>query len=109
MDNPDATTGSGWVHWILFNIPADSRGLPEGVPDLPTLTDGSLHGRNSEEWTRYVGPCPPFTQRYYFRLYALDTKIDLEAGASKEELKLAMQSHILGKGELMGRYKRQTR
>jgi Raf kinase inhibitor-like YbhB/YbcL family protein len=99
-------TGRGWVHWILFNIPAQSRGVPEAVPALPELEDGSLHGQNSEEWLYYVGPCPPFTQRYFFRLYALDTFLNLEAGANKEELLGAMEGHILAQGELMGRYKR---
>ncbi|NIM94989.1 MAG: YbhB/YbcL family Raf kinase inhibitor-like protein [Anaerolineales bacterium] len=107
LDNPDATTERGWVHWILFNIPGEERSLPEAVPPIPELEDGSLHGVNSEEWLRYVGPCPPFTQRYSFRLYALDTLLDLAAGANKEEIKQAMEGHILAQGELMGKYKRQ--
>lgn len=107
MDNPDATTGYGWVHWIVFNIPAESRGLPEGVPRVPELDDGSLHGSNSETWQHYTGPCPPFTQRFVFALYALDTLLDLEAGVYRDQLLEAMQGHILAEGEYMGRYKRQ--
>jgi Raf kinase inhibitor-like YbhB/YbcL family protein len=95
------------VHWILFNIPGEARSLPEGLPRLPELEDGSLHGRNSEEWLYYVGPCPPFTQRYTFRLFALDTLLDLEAGVIKEELLQAMEGHVLAQGELVGKYKRQ--
>jgi Raf kinase inhibitor-like YbhB/YbcL family protein len=107
LDDPDATTGRGWVHWIMFNIPTESRGLLEAVPAIPELDDGSRHGRNSESWLRYTGPCPPFTQRYFFTLYALDMLLELEAGASKEEIMQAIQGHILAQGELMGRYKRQ--
>lgn len=108
VDNPDAvgTVGKPWVQWILYNIPAQARSLPEAIPPDAELADGSRQGRNTEEWLRYVGPCPPFTQRYYFRLYALDTMLDLDAGATKEELVQAMEGHILAQGELMGKYKR---
>ena len=109
VDNPDARSvvGQVWVHWILYNLPAETRGLPEAVPPDAELSDGGRHGQNSEEWLSYVGPCPPFTQRYFFRLYALDTVLDLDAGVSKEELLQAMEGHILAQGELVGRYKRQ--
>lgn len=108
VDNPDAVSvvGKAWVQWILYNIPADTRGLPEAIPPDAELADGSRQAQNSEEWLRYVGPCPPFTQRYYFRLYALDTMLDLDPDAHKEELVQAMEGHILGRGVLMGKYKR---
>ncbi|MCK5054887.1 MAG: YbhB/YbcL family Raf kinase inhibitor-like protein [Anaerolineales bacterium] len=106
LSNPDSTSGSGWAYWVLFNIPADLRELPEAVPPEPELDDGTQHGRNSEMWLRYTGPCPPFTQRCLFRLYALDTMLDLEPGVSKEELLQAMQGHILAQGDLMTKYKR---
>jgi Raf kinase inhibitor-like YbhB/YbcL family protein len=99
--------GQVWVHWVLYNLPAETRGLPEALPPDAELSDGSRHGQNSEEWLGYVGPCPPFTQRYFFRLYALDTVLDLDAGVSKKELLQAMEGHILAQGELVGRYKRQ--
>jgi Raf kinase inhibitor-like YbhB/YbcL family protein len=109
VDNPDAgsVVGKVWVHWVLYNLPPETRGLPEALPPDAELSDGSRHGQTSEEWLGYVGPCPPFTQRYFFRLYALDTVLDLDAGVSKVELLQGMEGHILAQGELMGKYKRQ--
>jgi hypothetical protein len=106
VDDPDAP-GGVWVHWVLYNIPAEARGLPEGVPAQDELPDGSRHGVNSWGRRDYGGPCPPSgTHRYFFKLYALDTMLDLPAGATKEELLAAMQGHILGEAELMGTYTR---
>ena len=100
MDDPDAPVGT-WVHWVLFNLPADSSGLPEGVTGL------GEDGQNSWNRTGYGGPCPPGgTHRYFFKLYALDINLDLEAGATKEVLENAMESHILTQVELMGTYSR---
>jgi Raf kinase inhibitor-like YbhB/YbcL family protein len=109
VDNPDAgsVVGKVWVHWVLYNLPAETRSLSEAVPPDAELSDGSRHGQTSEEWLRYVGPCPPLTQRYFFRLYALDTVLDLDPGVTKVELLQAMEGHILAQGELMGKYKRQ--
>jgi hypothetical protein len=95
-DDPDAPAGT-WVHWLLFNIPAGSRGLEEAVPDAPELPDGSRHGENSWGRLNYGGPCPPSgTHRYFFKLYALD----------KQELLDAMEGHVLEQAELMGTYTR---
>lgn len=100
MDDPDAPGGT-WVHWVLFNLPADLRELPEQAA-LPAESSG---GKNGWGRTDYGGPCPPGgTHRYFFKLYALDTKLDLPAGASKNQLLTAMQDHILGQTELMGTY-----
>lgn len=100
MDDPDAPVGL-WVHWVLFNIPADVTGLAEGV------TDQGEDGQNSWNRTGYGGPCPPGgTHRYFFRLYALDITLDLETGATKEALESAMDGHILAQVELMGTYSR---
>jgi Raf kinase inhibitor-like YbhB/YbcL family protein len=109
VENPDARSvvGTAWVHWLLYNLPAETRGLPEAVPPDAELSDGSRHGLNSEDWLGYVGPCPPFTQRYFFRLYALDTVLDLGSGVGMQELLQAMEGHILAQGELLGRYRRQ--
>ena len=109
VDNPDAgsVVGKAWVHRVLYNLPAKLRSLPEAIPPDAELSDGSRHGRTSEEWLGYVGPCPPFTQRYFFRLYALDTVLDSHADVGKMELLQAMEGHILAQGELMGKYKRQ--
>ena len=105
-DDPDAPVGT-WVHWVLYNLPADVRSLPEGVPADAELPDGSRHGQNSWRRLGYGGPCPPGgTHRYFFKLYALDTTIELPSGANKEEVLKAMEGHILGQTELMGVYSR---
>jgi hypothetical protein len=79
--------------------------LEEGVPPEAELSDGSLHGQNGWRRLDYGGPCPPSgTHRYFFRLYALDTPLELEAGATKQELRNAMEGHVLAVGELMGTY-----
>jgi Raf kinase inhibitor-like YbhB/YbcL family protein len=105
-DDPDAPVGT-WVHWVLFNIPADKRFLPESVPAQDQLSDGSLHGRNSWRRRDYGGPCPPGgTHRYFFKLYALDTTLGLEAGATKQQVLSAMEGHILAQTELVGTYNR---
>ncbi len=108
LDNPDARSvvGKATVHWLLFNLPAQIRNLPEAIPSDAKLAGGGLNGSNSEGWLGYVGPCPPFTQRYFFRIYALDAYLDLEPGVDKEQLMLAMEGHVLAQGELMGRYRR---
>ncbi|HSE83380.1 MAG TPA: YbhB/YbcL family Raf kinase inhibitor-like protein [Thermodesulfobacteriota bacterium] len=104
--DPDAPRGT-WTHWVIYNIPPDARGLPENVPTQKTLQNGAKQGINDFRKIGYGGPCPPGgTHRYYFNVYALDTEIDLDAGASEEELFKAMEGHILAEGELMGKYKR---
>jgi len=103
-EDPDAPMGT-WVHWVLYNIPAGTTGLDEGVVDDPTLPDGSRHGHNSWRRPGYGGPCPPSgTHRYYFRLYALDTTLDLPPDAGAQDLREAMQGHILAEAELMGKF-----
>jgi Raf kinase inhibitor-like YbhB/YbcL family protein len=105
-DDPDAPGGT-WVHWLLYNIPADVRALPEAIPPEGKLSNGSLHGENSFGRLDYGGPCPPSgTHRYFFKLYALDVVLDLEPGATKETLLQAMEGHILAEVALMGTYSR---
>lgn len=105
-DDPDAPVGT-WVHWVVFNIPAEKRALQENIPAQDRLSDGSLHGRNSWRRRDYGGPCPPRgTHRYFFKLYALDTMLDLEAGAKKKQVLRAMEGHVLAQAELMGTYSR---
>jgi Raf kinase inhibitor-like YbhB/YbcL family protein len=105
-DDPDAPVGT-WVHWVFYNLPAETRGLPEAVPPDADLPDGSRHGRNSWRRLGYGGPCPPGgTHRYFFKLYALDTVLDLAPGASKKQLLQAMKGHVLAQAELMGVYAR---
>lgn len=107
MDDPDAPGGT-WVHWVLYNLPAQSRELPEGVPKANKLDDGSLQGRNDFSRPGYGGPCPPRgnPHRYCFRLHALDARLDLAPGATRPVLETAMKGHVLAQSELMGRYKR---
>ena len=106
MDDPDAPMGT-WVHWVLFNIPAAARGLPEGVPTSATLADGSMQGVTSARSAGYHGPCPPSgTHRYFFKVYALDVVLALKEGATKAEVLRAMEGHVLAQGQLMGKYKR---
>jgi len=106
-DDPDAPVGT-WVHWVLFNIPPDLKGLPEAVPALERVLDTAVHGVNDFGRLGYGGPCPPrgSAHRYFFRLYALDTKLDLPPGASKRQVLAAAEGHVLAQGELMGRYQR---
>jgi hypothetical protein len=104
MDDPDAPVGT-WVHWVLFNIPASARSLPEAFPSDATLPDGSMSGNSSFGGPGYGGPCPPSgMHRYFFKLYALDEMLAINAGASKGELEKAMVGHILAHGELMGTF-----
>jgi Raf kinase inhibitor-like YbhB/YbcL family protein len=106
VDDPDAPVGT-WVHWVLFNLPARARALEKGLPSDAELPDGSRHGNNSWRHLGYGGPCPPSgTHRYFFSLYALDTALDLKAGAIKEQLVKAMEGHILAQAQLMGMYAR---
>lgn len=113
MDDPDAPSGT-WVHWVLFDIPPAAAGLREGVARKDVLPDGSRHGScwgvNEDDFSRvgYYGPCPPAGKphRYFFKVYALDTALDLPAGSSKGAVLKAMQGHVLAQGELVGLFKR---
>jgi Raf kinase inhibitor-like YbhB/YbcL family protein len=106
-DDPDAPVGT-WVHWVLYGLPAGARSLPEGVKPLPTLEDGTQQGTNDFRKTGYGGPCPPHgaAHRYFFRLHALDTRPSLASGATKAALLKAIEGHVVGQAELMGRYGR---
>jgi Raf kinase inhibitor-like YbhB/YbcL family protein len=106
-DDPDAPAGT-WTHWILFDLPAPTRSLPENVSKLDQLPNGGRQGRNDFRKIGYGGPCPPAGKphRYLFKLYALDKKLDLKPGASRQEVEQAMQDHILGQAELMGKFQR---
>ncbi len=107
VDDPDAPGGT-FVHWVLYDLPADLDGLPENLPPGKGFPIGGAEGINSTNKTGYEGPCPPRgTHRYFFKVYALDEKLNLPAGETKDRLLEAMEGHILGQGRLMGRYKRQ--
>jgi hypothetical protein len=105
-DDPDAP-GKTWVHWVLFNLPADSEGLPEQVPPERNLENGARQGKNDFSRIGYGGPCPPGgTHRYYFRLYALDEFLEARPGITKDDLLEIMDDHILAETALMGTYSR---
>lgn len=107
VDDPDAPVGN-WNHWTMWNLPPGARGLPEGIGKAASLDDGSEQGLNDFGKTGYNGPCPPpgKAHRYYFKVFALDEKLHLTAGAGKHELEAAMKGHIFGQAEWMGRYGR---
>jgi Raf kinase inhibitor-like YbhB/YbcL family protein len=106
-DDPDAPVGN-WNHWTMWNLPPNSRGLPENVSKKASLSDGSEQGVNDFRKQGYNGPCPPAGKphRYYFKLFALDTKLTLKPAAGKKELEAAMKGHILAQAECMGRFGR---
>ena len=98
-------SASNFVHWILFNIPPETRSLPEAVPTIGHFNDGRQQGMNQIFKLGYFGPCPmPGPNQYRFRLYALDTTLDLEDGVMKIPLKEAMKGHILAETEVIGVY-----
>lgn len=103
MDDPDASGGM-FVHWVLYNLPPDMNGLPENYK--PGADVGV--GRKSSGRPGYSGPCPPVgdTHRYYFRLYALDSRLDLTSGATRAQVIDAMREHVLAETELIGQFGR---
>ncbi|HWV98253.1 MAG TPA: YbhB/YbcL family Raf kinase inhibitor-like protein [Candidatus Acidoferrum sp.] len=107
-DDPDAPVGT-WVHWVLYDLPISASELPEDAPKSQYLPGGAKQGLNDFKRLGYGGPCPPAGKphRYFFKLYALDTLLDLKPGATKKEVERAMEEHILAQGKLMGTYKRQ--
>jgi len=104
VDDPDAPS-STFVHWLLYRIPLSLHELKEGLPHTPELPNGMRQGLNGFGDIGYGGPEPPSgTHRYFFKLYLLDTDIDLHPGATREELERAIKGHILEQAELMGRF-----
>lgn len=104
--DPDAPHG-GFVHWVIYDIPANAPGLEANVPAQPKLSDGTEQGKNGTGQVGYHGPCPPSgTHHYYFRLYALNNKPNLPPGASLAQLNQAMRGHVIAQGQLMGTYAR---
>lgn len=106
-DDPDAPVGT-WVHWVLYDLPGETGELKEGIPAAETLDNGARQGSNDFRKVGYGGPCPPggSAHRYFFKLYALDSKMNLKPRATKQQLLDAMKGHILAEAQLMGRYKR---
>lgn len=107
VDDPDAPVGT-WTHWLIWNIPASSSGLPEHVSRQTHLPDGAQQGQNDFRKLGYNGPCPPpgKPHRYFFTLYALNADIDVKPGASRRELETALKPHVLSEANLIGTYGR---
>jgi Raf kinase inhibitor-like YbhB/YbcL family protein len=111
VDDPDAPRTEPWVHWVLYNIPADIGTLTEGIPQAPTLDvpPGATQGQNSWGTDGYRGPAPPQghgTHHYHFHLYALDAPLRAAQGLDKAGLQKTMQGHVLAEAELIGTYER---
>ena len=99
VDDPDAPMGT-FDHWVVWNIPAATRRIEENtVPGIEGMSSYRKHA--------YGGPCPPYgTHRYFFKVYALDTQLDLKLNSTKRDVEKAMKGHILAEGELVGLYSR---
>ena len=106
-DDPDAPSGT-FVHWVVYDLPAAYRKLPEALSRSDQMPGGGRQGTNDFSRTGYSGPCPPpgRPHRYFIRLYALDAMLNLRPAATRKELDAAMQGHILAQAELMGRFAR---
>lgn len=109
VEDPDAPRGT-WVHWVLFNLPPETATLAEGASGA-NLPAGAVEGRNDFHAVGYGGPAPPAGKphRYFFKLFALDARLPLPAGAKHSQVVAAMNGHILAQAELMGTYQRQGR
>lgn len=107
VEDPDAPAGT-WTHWVVYNLPAQARAMDANTPKQDELPNGGLQGKNSFGSVGYGGPCPPAgkAHRYFFRLYALDVVLGLQAGADKSEVLAAMKGHVMGEAQLMGLFKR---
>lgn len=106
VDDPDAP-GGDWVHWIVYNLPAGTANLAEGIKSDADLPGDAIQGANGWGTSKYDGPQPPSgTHRYVFKLYALDAALNLKPGATKADLLRAMEGHVLARGQFMGKYSR---
>ena len=109
MDDPDSPTGT-WDHWVVFNIEVSPTSLDVGTAKIGenSVPEESVQGLNSWDKNEYGGPCPGSgTHRYFFKIYALDVELELDSNARKDDVEKAMESHILGKAELLGVYSRE--
>ncbi|MFO7820953.1 MAG: YbhB/YbcL family Raf kinase inhibitor-like protein [Lentisphaeria bacterium] len=106
VDDPDAPAGT-WVHWVVYNIPTAMTELPENFPPVEKAKNGLTQGMNDFKKIGYGGPCPPSgTHRYFFKVYALSEELNLDPGATKQELTDAMEGKVVAQGALMGKYSR---
>jgi Raf kinase inhibitor-like YbhB/YbcL family protein len=107
VDDPDAPVGN-FVHWVAFNLPPGLRDLPEGASAQPGSLQGGVQGGNDFDKTGYGGPCPPGSKphHYVFRVYALDTSLQLPEGSTKREIVQAVKGHVLDEGKIIRLYTR---
>lgn len=108
VDDPDAPDPAApkmtYVHWVIYDLPPDTSGFPEGMKALPA---GAKGGINDFKRTRYGGPCPPIGRhRYFFKLYALDTKLDGLDNPTKDDVLAAMQGHVIAEAQIIGTYQK---
>lgn len=111
VEDPDAPTPDPFVHWLLYNVPADLRGLPEDVrhEEIAAAARGAMQGKNSMLKLGWTGMAPPkgdTPHHYHFQLFALDSTLDLKPGAGRSALFEAMMGHVIGRGDLVGTYQR---
>jgi len=106
-EDPDAPGGT-FTHWVAYDLPPGMSVLAEGVPKTADIPGGGLQGVNDFGKIGYAGPCPPpgKPHRYSFKVYALDTALNLKPGASKRDVERALRGHVLAQGEVMGRFGR---
>ncbi len=107
VNDPDAPAGT-WLHWVLYDLPGSIRETAVGIARAETLPNGAKQGINDFGQIGYGGPCPPPgpAHRYFFKLYALETRVTLKPRATKEQLLDAIKGHVIGTAEIVGRYRR---
>jgi len=109
MHDPDAPRTGGFTHWVVYNIDAGAGHIEENVPDAKEIAGVGIQGKNDAGEIGYMGPAPPSgVHRYFFRLFALDSRLQLAPGASHKQVNAAMKGHILAEAELMGTYEKKS-
>ncbi|RJO62905.1 MAG: YbhB/YbcL family Raf kinase inhibitor-like protein [Dehalococcoidia bacterium] len=108
VHDPDASRPGGFTHWVIFNLPAESKGLSEGMPRRERLESGAIQGKNDSGAAGYMGPAPPpgKPHHYHFKLYALDQPLMLSSNVGRHHVQDATRGHVLAEAELMGLYQR---
>jgi Raf kinase inhibitor-like YbhB/YbcL family protein len=105
VHDPDAPRPGGFTHWVLYNIPPQTGHIEENVPDTEQVSGLGMQGKNDAGKIGYMGPAPPSgTHRYFFRLYALDTRLDIGVRATPKEVSDCIKGHVIAQAELMGTY-----
>jgi Raf kinase inhibitor-like YbhB/YbcL family protein len=109
VHDPDAPRTGGFTHWVLYNISPRTGHIEETVPEGEQIAGVGIQGKNDAGQIGYMGPAPPSgVHRYFFRLFALDTTLDLRPGATHKDVSAAMKGHILAQAELMGTYEKKS-